>query len=71
MTDSFAQAIVILTYRIVWFIGQATIFWLLWNTVLVQTFGFIKLGLVKSIALYALLRLVVNPPKLNIEIADR
>ena len=70
MIESTAQAVVIIGYKTVWFIGQAIIFWFLWNIALAPPFGFATLGLLESMALYALLRLVIDPPKLRINIDD-
>jgi len=71
MNESIAQAVIIIAYKIVWFVGQAFIFWFLWNVALAQPFGLVTLGFVESIALYALLRLVIDPPKLKITIGDQ
>jgi hypothetical protein len=71
MTESIVQAVVIVAYKTVWFVGQAIIFWFLWNVALAQPLGLVTLGFVESIALYALLRLVMDPPKLRISIDDR
>lgn len=68
MTDSIAQILVILTYKLVWFLGQAALFFLLWNFAVAPYLSVAKIGVVQSVAIYALLRLVVDPPKLTVEI---
>lgn len=68
MTDSIAQILVILTYKLLWFLGQAGVFFLLWNFAAAPYFGIAKMAFVDAFAIYAVLRLVADPPKLSIEI---
>ncbi len=68
MTDSTARMIVALTIQLLWFVGQAVVFFFLWNFAATSFFDAARLGFLQSIAIFALLRLIISPPKLHLEI---
>ena len=67
MTDSTAKIIVALTLSLVWFLGLATVAFLIWHFVVSEAFGLPSLRFVDAVAAYALLRLIIKPPELTIE----
>ncbi len=68
MTESTAGVLVVLVLQLLWFLAQAVIFFLLWNFAFASYFELANILLVEALAIYALLRLIVDPPKLTFEI---
>lgn len=66
MSDDLAETIVVLTYRLLWFLGQWLIAVVLWNLFVAPAFGWPDLGVVESIFVFTFCRLFFHPPKLNI-----
>lgn len=66
MSLNAAEIFVILVYRAAWFLGHATLAYILWNFVVSNVFDLAELGYVDAVTTYALLRLVVDPAKLTI-----
>ena len=68
MQLNFAETIVVLCYRLAWFLGQAVLAYALWNFFVASVFDGPALGLVDAITTYALILLLIRPPKLSIEV---
>lgn len=68
MTDSFAMFVAVTLYKATWFSGQAIVFYVLWNLAMPDLIGMDSLGFIDSILIYAVLRMIVDPPQLKIEI---
>ncbi len=68
MTDSTARVVIALTLQLFWFLGQALVFFFLWNFAATSFLDVAKLSVLQSVAAYALLRLIIDPPKLRIEL---
>tara|TARA_R110002096_G_scaffold223000_1_gene411947 strand:- start:4430 stop:4636 length:207 start_codon:yes stop_codon:yes gene_type:complete len=66
MTDDLAEIVVVLAYRIGWFLGQGISFFVLWNWFVVDIFMLPQLGLLGALGLFAFARLAISPPKLDV-----
>lgn len=66
MTDSTAEAIVVLVYRVIWFLGQALLMFVLWNWFVADALGVPRLGPISALGVFALARLLISPPELTI-----
>ncbi len=66
MTDSTAEAIVVLVYHVVWFLAQVLLAYLLWNWCVTDVFDLPKVGLLHAAGLFAVARLVISPPSLTL-----
>lgn len=65
MMESSPEGVAVVLFQLVWFVGQGIVFALLWNFAGAPSFGLPALGLLQSIGVFALLRLVIDPPKLQ------
>lgn len=66
MSDETAQVIVAMAVRTIWFIGQATAFFILWKLVGVFEPESSFAGYIDGVITYALIRIMLDPPKLHI-----
>jgi hypothetical protein len=68
MTESFAMFVAVTAYKTTWFLGQAIVFYALWNLAVAGYLDLDSLGIFQAIMIYAALRMIVEPPKLSVEI---
>ena len=63
-----AEVFVILVFRAVWFLAQASIAFVLWYFVVANALELPKYGYFEVCTTYGLLRLIISPPKLTFEV---
>ena len=61
------EIVVILAFKLTWFVGQAVLAFVLWNYLVADAVGLPKLAFVETCGAYGLLRLIIAPPKLTIK----
>lgn len=68
MSLNAAETFVVICYKAVWFFAHASVAYTIWALCVADALGLSQLSYLEVVATYALIRLIISPPSLSIEV---